>query len=121
MKIITKEITIYADTGEPSTVEAYSKICDEMLLEAKKEFIKEYGLKDKPLEFGLQCYVERDTKKKYWVCAFSNYYTGLTNWYSNESAKKLFDDCSCDLLAFMWQEGFNLPCDVYEKLKKGER
>jgi len=121
MKIITKEITIYSDTDTPSIVDAYPKICNEMLLEAKKEFIEEFGLGDQPLEFGLQCYVENDTKKKYWVCSFGNEYTGLTNWYSNEYAAKLFSDCSCDLLDFMWQEGFNLPCDVYEKLKKGER
>ena len=109
-----EQITIYTDCGTPSHVEAYTEICNEMLIEAKKDFIEEYGLAGSPIEFGLQCYVERDTKKKYWICAFDNIYTGLTNWYSNEEAEELFNSCNSANLAFNWEESFNLPCDVYE-------
>ena len=104
-----KDIIVFADCGTPHKTTAYSKLCNEMLIEAKERYIKENGGDYVPSEFGLQKYITSNGEE-FWECGFSDEYTGLTNWLSNEQAFDIFSSCDCSSIE--WESDFDLECEI---------
>ena len=107
--MMKQEIIVFADCGTPYETNAHSILCNEMLLEAKELYIKENGGDGEPSEFGLQKYITSNGEE-FWDCGFSDEYTGLTDWLSDEDVFDLFS--SCDSSSIEWDNDFNLECEL---------